>query len=109
MIVFHSLERVHLKQIVSLLTQQLAKRLKEQGIELELTEAAQEKITTEGYDPAYGARPLRRALQKHVEDRLSEELLKGEVLAGQHVVFDVENDEFVVRTKAVVAVPVPEN
>ena len=103
MIVFHSLEREHLKQIVSLMTEQLAKRLKEQGIELELTEAAQEKITTEGYDPAYGARPLRRALQKHVEDRLSEELLKGEVLAGQHVVFDVENDEFVVRTKAAVA------
>ncbi|GGA44662.1 ATP-dependent Clp protease ATP-binding subunit [Psychrobacillus lasiicapitis] len=103
MIVFHSLEKEHLKQIVSLMTEQLAKRLKEQGIELELTEAAQEKITTEGFDPAYGARPLRRALQKHVEDRLSEELLKGEVLAGQHVVFDVENDEFVVRTKAAVA------
>ncbi|TQR17264.1 ATP-dependent Clp protease ATP-binding subunit [Psychrobacillus soli] len=103
MIVFHSLEREHLKQIVSLMTEQLAKRLKEQGIDLELTEAAQEKITTEGYDPAYGARPLRRALQKHVEDRLSEELLKGEVLAGQHVVFDVENGEFIVRTTAAVA------
>ena len=98
MIVFHSLEKEHLKEIVTLMTAQLAKRLKEQGIELELTEAAQEKITSEGYDPTYGARPLRRALQKHVEDRLSEELLKGEVLTGQHVVFDVENDEFVVRT-----------
>ncbi|TQR18966.1 ATP-dependent Clp protease ATP-binding subunit [Psychrobacillus vulpis] len=102
MIVFHSLEKEHLKQIVTLMTQQLAKRLKEQGIELELTEAAQDKITTEGFDPAYGARPLRRALQKHVEDRLSEELLKGEVLTGQHVVFDVENDEFVVRIKTAV-------
>ncbi|WP_342599486.1 ATP-dependent Clp protease ATP-binding subunit [Psychrobacillus sp. FSL H8-0483] len=102
MIVFHSLEREHLKEIVTLMIEQLAKRLKEQGIDLELTEAAQEKITTEGYDPVYGARPLRRALQKHVEDRLSEELLKGEVLNGQHVVFDVENDEFVVRTTAAV-------
>ena len=46
---------------------------------LELTEAAKEKIAEEGYDPEYGARPLRRALQKHVEDRLSEELLKGTV------------------------------
>lgn len=98
MIVFHSLEKEHLKLIVTLMTEQLAKRLKEQGIELVLTEAAQDKITTEGYDPTYGARPLRRALQKHVEDRLSEELLKGEVLTGQRVVFDVENDEFVVRT-----------
>ncbi|WP_419960362.1 ATP-dependent Clp protease ATP-binding subunit [Psychrobacillus sp. BM2] len=102
MIVFHSLERDQLKQIVSLMTEQLAKRLKEQGIELEITEAAQDKITTEGYEPEYGARPLRRAIQKHVEDRLSEELLKGEVLDGQHVIFDVEDNEFVVRTKALV-------
>lgn len=102
MIVFHSLERDHLKQIVSLMTEHLAKRLKEQGIELEITEAAQDKITTEGYEPEYGARPLRRAIQKHVEDRLSEELLKGEVLNGQHVIFDVEENEFVVNTKALV-------
>jgi ATP-dependent Clp protease ATP-binding subunit ClpC len=102
MIVFHSLEKDHLKQIVSLMTDHLAKRLKEQGIELEITEAAQDKITTEGYEPEYGARPLRRAIQKHVEDRLSEELLKGEVLDGQHVIFDVEGNEFVVRTKALV-------
>ncbi len=103
MIVFHSLEKEHLKEIVTLMTATLTKRLQEQEIELELTEAAQEKITKEGYDPEYGARPLRRALQKHVEDRLSEELLKGTVLTGQNVVFDVENDEFVVRTKASVA------
>ena len=57
----------------------LSKRLKEQDIELELTEAAKHKISEEGYDPEYGARPLRRALQKHVEDRLSEELLKGSI------------------------------
>ncbi|WP_419957740.1 ATP-dependent Clp protease ATP-binding subunit [Psychrobacillus psychrotolerans] len=103
MIVFHSLEKEHLKQIVSLMTEQLSKRLKEQGIELEITEAAQDKITTEGYEPEYGARPLRRAIQKHVEDRLSEELLKGEVLDGQHVIFDVEDNKFVVRsTKSLV-------
>ena len=97
MIVFHSLEKDHLKEIVTLMTAQLTTRLKEQEIELELTEKAQEKIATEGYDPEYGARPLRRALQKHVEDRLSEELLKGTVLTGQNVIFDVEDDQFVVR------------
>lgn len=102
MIVFHSLEKEHLKEIVTLMTAQLTKRLKEQEIELELTEAAQEKITKEGYDPEYGARPLRRALQKHVEDRLSEELLKGTILTGNNIVFDVENDEFVVRSKEAV-------
>ena len=98
-IVFHSLEKDQLKQIVSLLTDQLTKRLKEQGIDLELTEKAKEKLAEEGYDPEYGARPLRRAIQKNIEDRLSEELLKGNVRPGQSVVIDVENNEFVVKTK----------
>jgi ATP-dependent Clp protease ATP-binding subunit ClpC len=96
--VFHALEKTHLKQIVTLMAEQLVKRLKEQNIQLELTEAAKDKIAEEGYDPEYGARPLRRAIQKHIEDRLSEELLKGTVLTGQHVVIDVENGELVVRT-----------
>lgn len=103
MIVFHSLEKDHLKEIVSLMAKSLTKRLKEQDIELELTAAALEKIATEGYDPQYGARPLRRALQKHVEDRLSEELLKGNVLTGQHIVFDYVDGEFTVRVGKEVA------
>ncbi len=101
MIVFHSLEKEHLKEIVSFMANALTKRLKEQDIELELTEAALEKIAQEGYDPQYGARPIRRALQKHVEDRLSEELLKGNVLTGQVVVFDYKDGEFIVRGKDV--------
>ncbi|ANU26838.1 ATP-dependent Clp protease ATP-binding subunit [Planococcus versutus] len=101
MIVFHSLEKENLREIVTLMTKQLVDRLKEQDIDLELTEAALEKVTKEGYDPEYGARPLRRSLQKHVEDRLSEELLKGTALSGQKMIFDVEDDEFVVRTSKV--------
>ncbi|ETP69701.1 Clp protease ClpX [Planococcus glaciei] len=103
MIVFHSLERENLREIVNLMSKQLTDRLKEQNIDLELTEAALEKVAQEGYDPEYGARPLRRALQKHVEDRLSEELLKGTAIAGQRIVFDVEDDDFVVRTKEPIA------
>ena len=99
MIVFHSLEKEHLKEIVSFMASALTKRLKEQDIELELTESALEKIAQEGYDPQYGARPIRRALQKNVEDRLSEELLKGNVLTGQVVVFDYKDGEFIVRGK----------
>lgn len=99
MIVFHSLEKEHLRQIVSLMSEDLAKRLEEQDIDLMLTDAAKDKITDEGFDPEYGARPLRRALQKHVEDRLSEEILEGKVLTGEEVVIDVEDDKFVVRTK----------
>ncbi|MFO1442045.1 ATP-dependent protease ATP-binding subunit ClpC [Bacillus sp. Bva_UNVM-123] len=97
-IVFHALERKHLQEIVTLMSDQLIKRLKEQEIELELTAAAKEKIVSEGYDPEYGARPLRRAIQKHIEDRLSEELLKGAMFTGQRVIIDVRDDEFVVET-----------
>ncbi|OLN23131.1 ATP-dependent Clp protease ATP-binding subunit ClpC [Domibacillus antri] len=100
-IVFHALEKKHLKEIVTLMADQLTSRLKEQDIMVELTDKAKEKIADEGYDPEYGARPLRRALQKQVEDRLSEELLKGNVLTGQQVTVDVdEKGEFTVRTAA---------
>jgi ATP-dependent Clp protease ATP-binding subunit ClpC len=102
MIVFHSLEKTHLKEIVTLLSDQLTKRLKEQDIQLELTDATKEKISEEGYDPEYGARPLRRAIQKHVEDKLSEELLKGNIEKGKKIVMDVVDGEFVVRDVEIV-------
>ncbi|NPC90808.1 ATP-dependent Clp protease ATP-binding subunit [Bacillus sp. WMMC1349] len=98
-IVFHSLEKKHLKDIVSLMSEQLTKRLKEQDLSIELSEAAKEKIAEEGVDLEYGARPLRRAIQKHVEDRLSEELLKDQIKKGQHILLDVENGDFVVKTE----------
>ncbi|KSU57397.1 ATP-dependent Clp protease ATP-binding subunit ClpC [[Bacillus] enclensis] len=98
-IVFHSLEKDHLKEIVTLMSDQLTKRLKEQDIHIELSSAAKEKIADEGFDPEYGARPLRRAIQKHVEDKLSEELLRGKVLTGQNILIDVEDKEFVVKVK----------
>ncbi|MGG3468855.1 ATP-dependent protease ATP-binding subunit ClpC [Neobacillus pocheonensis] len=97
-IVFHALEKKHLDEIVTLLSDQLVKRLKEQNISIELTPAAKGKISEEGYDPEYGARPLRRAIQKHIEDRLSEELLKGTLLTGHHAIIDVNNGEFVVNS-----------
>ncbi|MED4030176.1 ATP-dependent protease ATP-binding subunit ClpC [Priestia megaterium] len=99
-IVFHSLEKPHLAEIVKLMADQLTKRLKEQEIDLELTKEAIDKIAEEGFDPEYGARPLRRAIQKHIEDRLSEELLKGVVQKGQKVTLDVEKGEFVVKSSA---------
>ena len=98
-IVFHALEKSHLQEIVSLLLDTLIKRMKEQNIDLTLTEKAKEKITELGYEPDYGARPLRRAIQKHVEDLLSEELLKGNIAPGQKVTVDVDDDKFVVKTE----------
>ncbi|WP_243292356.1 ATP-dependent protease ATP-binding subunit ClpC [Bacillus sp. FJAT-47783] len=96
-IVFHSLEQQHLKEIAMLMTDELTKRLKEQDIELELTEAAKDKLAQEGFDPEYGARPLRRAIQKNIEDRLSEELLRGTIEKGRKVILDVDAGEFIVR------------
>ena len=78
----------------------LTKRLKEQEIELELSDAAIDKIADEGFDPEYGARPLRRAIQKQVEDRLSEELLKGNVEKGKKVILDVKDNEYLIRSAA---------
>ncbi|QCT75729.1 ATP-dependent Clp protease ATP-binding subunit [Macrococcoides canis] len=93
-IVFHKLEKDHLKEIVTLMVEGLANRLKEQDIHISLTDAAKEKIADEGYDPEYGARPLARAIQKHIEDQLSEELLKGEELTGHHITIDYVDDAF---------------
>ncbi|EZH64432.1 Clp protease ClpX [Bacillaceae bacterium JMAK1] len=98
-IVFHSLEKKHIKEIVGLMADELQKRLAEQEINFSLTEVAREKIADEGFDPEYGARPLRRALQKQVEDRLSEELLRGRIKKGETAVIDYKDGEFVVELK----------
>ncbi|QKS69672.1 ATP-dependent Clp protease ATP-binding subunit [Paenalkalicoccus suaedae] len=98
-IVFHSLEKSHIKQIVTLMANELKKRLAEQDIDFELTDAAKAKIADEGFDPEYGARPLRRALQKQVEDRLSEELLRGKLLKGQKVKLGIREGDFYVSTE----------
>lgn len=98
-IVFHSLEEKHLQQIVSLMVKELQKRLEEQDIRFCLTDTALQQIAREGFDQQYGARPLRRALQRLVEDRLSEELLKGNLRKGDSVVIDYLDGEFVVHKK----------
>ena len=96
-IVFHSLEKKHMKDIVVLMVEQLKRRLIEQEIDLSLTDKAVEKIANEGYDPEYGARPLRRSIQKNIEDLLSEEMLKETIAKGQKVKVGLNNKgEFIV-------------
>ncbi|MRH44805.1 AAA domain-containing protein [Aquibacillus halophilus] len=98
-IVFHSLERKHMKHIVTLMVEQLQKRLLDQDINFVLTDEAIEKIAKEGFDPEYGARPLRRSIQKNVEDLLSEELLKETIKKGQKIQIDIDKEnQFVVST-----------
>jgi len=96
-IVFHSLEQEHIEQIVTLMTDELRKRLREQSIDFVLTEEAKKILAKEGFDPAYGARPLRRAIQRHIEDKLSEELLKGVISKGDTVNIDAEDGKLVVK------------
>lgn len=66
---------------------------------VDITDKAKEYIADKGYDPQFGARPLKRAIQKLVEDKISEELLKGTIHAGSHVEIDFENEELVVHKK----------
>lgn len=84
-IVFHSLEKKHMKDIVLLMLKQLQDRLINQGIDFSLSDKAVDKIAEEGFDPEYGARPLRRSIQKNVEDLLSESLLRDEIKQGEKV------------------------
>lgn len=98
-IVFHSLEKKHMRNIVELMVKQLQQRLSEQEINFSLTDKALDKIANEGFDPEYGARPLRRSIQKNVEDLLSEELLKETIAKGQKVKIGLNNKgEFIVLT-----------
>jgi len=87
-IVFHALEDTELKKIVDLMLNSVSKRLEEKGIFLEVTEAAKEQMAKEGFDPTYGARPLRRVIQRMIEDNLSEEILAGKIKVGDKVLVD---------------------
>ncbi|MCZ8517229.1 ATP-dependent protease ATP-binding subunit ClpC [Paenibacillus filicis] len=100
-IVFHSLEEKHIAQIVSLMAADLRKRLKEQDVDFVLTDKAMAFLAKEGYDPAFGARPLRRAIQKHIEDRLSEELLRGNISKGDTLTIDEQDGELTVTRDTV--------
>ena len=110
-IIFHTLTREHVIEIVDLQMREIAERLSEHGVSIELTEAARVWLAEQGYDPAFGARPLRRTLQKQVESPLSVKLLRGEFKEGDVVVVDYNEDEgliFVKREELVVKVPARE-
>jgi ATP-dependent Clp protease ATP-binding subunit ClpB len=98
---FQPLGREELGKIVDLQVAQAAKQLESRQITLELTSAAREAIFREGFDPAYGARPLRRAIQKLVQDPLAMRILEGRILPGAHVVVDVDKKTGGLRFEAV--------
>jgi ATP-dependent Clp protease ATP-binding subunit ClpB len=91
-IFFHALDRQHLKQIVDIQIGSLVKRLEERKIFVRLTEAAKEFLVREGYDPVYGARPLKRTIQRRVLDPLALRVLEGDFLEGNTVAVDAGMD-----------------
>jgi ATP-dependent Clp protease ATP-binding subunit ClpC len=97
-IVFHPLSREHVKAIVDLMMKRVAEQLKAKDIEIVLTEPAKDLIAAKGYDPSLGARPLRRTIQRMIEDPLSEKLLWKEYSAATTIIADAVGEEVVFST-----------
>jgi len=89
-IIFHPLNPGHIREIVSLMLREVAGRMRENDVEIEVFEPVKDLLAKEGFDEAYGARPLRRVILRLVEDRLSEEFLKGAFHSGDRVLLDVD-------------------
>jgi ATP-dependent Clp protease ATP-binding subunit ClpC len=104
-ILFSQLSLEDMEKIVVLQMKEIQSRLEDHGLHVEMSDAARVWLANEGYDPAFGARPLKRALQKHVESPLSISILSGEFAFGDTVVIDVENDQIVFNKKLALDVP----
>lgn len=94
-IVFHALEEEHLSEIVNLMLAEVQGRLAEYCIGIKVTEKAKKLLAAEGYDPLYGARPLRRVIQQKVEDEISEQMLRGEFTVNDTIIVDAKNKKLV--------------
>jgi ATP-dependent Clp protease ATP-binding subunit ClpB len=93
-VVFHPLGREHMTAIAEIQLDSLRARLKEQELGLELSSAATQRLTEQGYDPVYGARPLKRAIQRSIENPLAAELLSGRFHPGDLIRVDVDGEAF---------------
>jgi ATP-dependent Clp protease ATP-binding subunit ClpB len=103
---FHQLTREEIGQIVDLQVAKLVARVRERGVEVELTDDARTLLGNLGYDPTYGARPLKRVIQKRLVDRLALKLLEGEFQPGDHVLVDSSDGELTFA-KAEASEPTP--
>ncbi len=99
-VVFHALSKSHMKEIVDLMLNEVSAGLFEKAITLEVTDKAKEWLADKGYDPHFGARPLRRMIQDHVEDKLSDAVLAGEFNPGDTAVVDLNDDEIQVTSES---------
>ena len=99
-VVFHGLSLEHMHQIVDLMLAEVSSNLVEKGIDLEVTDEAKNWLAENGYDPQFGARPLRRVIQDNVEDRLSDAILGGELVPGNTAVIEIVDDAIAVQAKS---------
>jgi len=102
-VIFHPLEKVHLMDIVGLQLARLNERVREQDLELVVTAEVREWIVDKGYEPAYGARPMRRVIQKYVEAPLSDEILNGRVARGGRVRVYLKDGEIAFKEEPALA------
>ncbi len=102
-VVFHALTKEHIRQIVELMLSQVQSQLKEKGLKLEIADEAKDFLGEKGYDPAFGARPLRRVIEHLVEDPLSEAILEGRFRVGETIRIDCQNGEIVLKSAALVS------
>lgn len=98
-IIFHALSQDEIKQVVEFMLDRVKKQIEYKGMDFEVTEKAKTVLATEGFDPQYGARPLRRAVQRLVEDPLAEEVLLGKFVATDRIVVDTDDDNKIIFTK----------
>ena len=103
--VFHGLTKEHTLSIVDLMLEQVRAELSEKNISLEATDAAKAYLAEKGYDPSFGARPLRRLIQSEVEDKLSEDLLGGKLHSGDTAILDMENEGTIIKVAEPAALP----
>ena len=96
-IVFHALNKEHIKEIADIMLKELRNQLKEMNMELEITPEAKDFLAEKGFEPDFGARPLRRAIQRYIENPLSEEMLKGRFKEGAKIIVDLVDGELVFR------------
>jgi ATP-dependent Clp protease ATP-binding subunit ClpB len=96
-VVFHPLAEDHIQNIARLQMQEVARRMAERDFTLEVTEAALAMVAKGGFDPVYGARPLKRAIQQSIENPLAQQILSGDLLPGRPVVLDVENEQIIAK------------
>ena len=92
-IIFDALDDAQIRRIVDLRVKEVVAMLLEHQVTVSLTDAAKDWLAKEGFDPVFGARPLRRAIQRHVENPLSKRILAGDFVSGDHVVVDAREDQ----------------